>query len=98
MKKLWSGTIKHKATLNISQPFNCYFVNVPQQFDKAVPGTKKSSSDYLKDRNRNSIFTDSLETETIIMSSDNSKSVGPYSIPIRLLKTLGKPVSKGCHG
>ena len=53
--------------------------------------------DYLKDRNRHSIFlivTDPLEIETIIMSFNNSKTVGPYSIPMKLLKRLGKPVSE----
>ena len=92
MKKLWSGirsiiNIKHKTTLNISQPvmdgivvtgskhiasaFNHYFVKyVPQQVDKAIPKTKKSPTDYLKDRNRNSIFliaTEPLKIETIIV-------------------------------
>ena len=105
--------IKHKTTLNISQlvtdgtvvtdpehiasAFNRYFVNVPQQVDKAVPRTKKSPIDYLKDRNGHSIFliaTDPLEIETTIMSFNNSKTVGPYSIPMKLLKSLGKPVSE----
>ena len=105
--------IKHKTTLNISQlvmdgtevtdpkhiasAFNRYFVNVPQQVDKAIPRTTKSPIDYLKDRNGHSIFlnaTDPLEIETIIMSSKNSKSVGPYSIPLRRLKSLGIPVSE----
>ena len=105
--------IKHKTTLNISQlvmdgtevtdpeniasAFNRYFVNVPQQVNKAITRTKKSPIDYLKDRNGHSIFlsaTDPLEIKTIIMSFINSKSVGPYSIPIRLLKSLGKPVSE----
>ena len=64
--------IKHKTALNISQlvidgtvvtdpkhiasAFNHYFVNVPQQVDKAVPRIKKSAIDYLKDRNGHSIF------------------------------------------
>ena len=105
--------IKHKTTLNISQlvmddtvvtdpkhiasAFDRYFVNVPQQVDKAIPRTKKSLIDYLKDRNGHSIFllaTDPLKTETIIMYFNNSKSVGPYSIHMRLLKSLGKPVSE----
>ena len=105
--------IKHKTTLNISQlvtdgtvvtdpkhiasAFNRYFVNVPQQADKAIPRTKKSPIDYLKDRNGHSIFliaTDPLEIEIIIMSFNNSKTVGPYSIPMKLLKSLGKPVSE----
>ena len=45
--------------------------------------------DYLNDRVGNSFFlspTDAKEIESIILSFNNSKSVGPYSIPIRLLK------------
>ena len=69
----------------------------PKKLIKAIPRTKKSPTDYLKDRNGHSIFltaTEPLEIETIIMSFNNSKSVGPYSIPMRLLKSLGKPVSE----
>ena len=82
---------------HIASAFNCYLVNVPQQVDKAIPRPKKSPIDYLKDRNGHSIFliaTDPLEIEIIIMSFNNSKSVGPYSIPMRPLKSLGKPVSE----
>ena len=80
--------INHKTTLDISQlamdgtkvtdpkqlasAFDCYFVIVPQQVDKAIPRTKKSLIHYLKDRNGHSIFlhvtnTDPLEIETITM-------------------------------
>ena len=91
------GTVNVTDPKHIASAFNRYFVNVPQQVDKAIPRTKKSPIDYLKDRNRCSIFliaTDPLEIETIIMSFNNSKTVGPYSIPMRLLKSLGKPVSE----
>ena len=109
-------SIKHKTTLNISQlvmdgtvvtdskhiasAFNRYLVNMPQEVDKAIPRTKKSPTDYIKDRNGHSIFltaTDPLEIETIIMSFNNNKSVGPYSIPMRLLKSLGNQFLKHFH-
>ena len=38
--------------------------------------------------------TDPNEIEPIILSFKNSKSVGPYSIPVKLLKILVKPVSE----
>ena len=44
----------------------------------------------------NSFFlkpTNSSEIEAIILSFKNSKSVGPYSIPVKLLKIPVKPVS-----
>ena len=71
--------------------FNKYFVNVGCNIDKSIPRTKKSVLDYLKKRNPNSFFLAPVtpqEIETIIQSFDKNKSVGPYSIPIFLLKTL----------
>ena len=38
--------------------------------------------------------TDRKEIEAIILSLNNSKSSGPFSILIRLLKTLAKGVSE----
>ena len=77
--------------------FNKYFVNVGCNIDKSIPRTKKSALDYLKKRNPNSLFlapVTSQEIETIIQSFDKNKSVGPYSIPIFLLKTLSSYISK----
>ena len=56
----------------------------------------KSPMDYLTNRIGNSFFlkpTNPSEIEAIILSLKNSKSVGPYSIPVKLLKILVKPVS-----
>ena len=75
---------------------NQYFVNVPKQVDKEIPHTMKSPMDYLTNRIGNSFFlkpTNPSEIEAIILSVKNSKSVGPYSIPVKLLKILVKPVS-----
>ena len=55
---------------HIASAFNRYFVNVPQQVDKAIPRTTKLPIDYLKDRNGHAIFlisTDPLQIETIIV-------------------------------
>ena len=80
----------------IASAFNQYFVNVPKQVDKEIPRTMKSPMDYLTNRIGNSFFlkpTNPSEIEAIILSFKNSKSVGPYSIPVKLLKILVKPVS-----
>ena len=77
--------------------FNKYFVNVCCNIDKSIPRTKKSALDYLKKQNPNSLFLAPVtpqEIETIIQSFDKNKSVGPYSIPIFLLKTLSSYISK----
>ena len=76
--------------------FNQYFANVPKQVDKEIHGTMKSLMDYLTNRIGNSFFlkpTNPNEIEAIILSFKNSKSVGSYSIPVRLLKIQVKPVS-----
>ena len=59
--------------------------------------TKKSPLDYLKRRNANSIFFKpivSVEIQDIISGLDNSKSSGPYSVPVKLLKVLNPQISE----
>ena len=73
----------HLNSINISS-------NVPKQVDKGIPFIRKSSVDRVD----NSFFlspTDPKEIEAIILSFNNHKSVGPYSVPIKLLKSLSKP-------
>ena len=53
--------------------------------------------DYFNDRVANSFFlslVNAKEIESIILSFNNSKSIGPYSIPIRLLKILASEISE----
>ena len=72
-------------------------MNVPQQINKGIPRSKKSSMDYFNDRVGNSFFlspVNAKEIESIILSFNNSKSIGPYSIPIRLLKILASEISE----
>ena len=81
----------------IASALNKYSVNVPQQINKDIPRTKKSPMDYFNDRAGHSFFlspTDSKGIESIILSFNNSKSVGPYSILIRLLKILASEISE----
>ena len=65
--------------------------------NKDIPKTRKCPLDYLNNPVENSLFlkpTDPKEIEAIIVSLNNSKSSEPFSIPIRLLKTLAKGVSE----
>ena len=81
----------------IATALNKYFVNVPQQINKDIPRTKKSPMDYFNDRVGNSFFLSPInakEIESIILSFNNSESIGPYSIPIRLLKILASEMSE----
>ena len=77
--------------------FNHYFVNVGSNIDKSVPRTKKSPTDYLKIRNSNALFLTPVteqEIEIIIHSLNPRKAIGPYSIPVFLLKTLSRRIAK----
>ena len=81
----------------IASSLNKYFVNVPQQINKDIPRTKKFPMDYLNDRVGNSFLlspANAKEIESIILSFNNSKSIGPYSITIRLLKILASEISE----
>ena len=76
---------------------NKNFVIVGCNIDKSIPRTKKSALDYLKKQTPNCLFLAPVtpqEIETIIQSFDKNKAVGPYSIPIFLLKTLSSCISK----
>ena len=56
----------------------------------------KNCSDFLKNRSNISFFvspTDKTETENVISSLDSNKSVGPYSIPTKILKLLKNDIS-----
>ena len=72
-------------------------MNVPQQINKDICRTEKSPMDYLNDCVGNSFFlspADAKEMESIILSFNSSNSVGPYSIPIRLLKVSASEISE----
>ena len=65
---------------------------------------KKKFTDYLSSVNPSSFFiqpTDPKEIECIINQLDTSKSVGPNSIPPKLIKTIASiisiPISKICN-
>ena len=77
--------------------FNNYFVNVGSQIDKTIPRTKKSPIDYLENRIPESIFLAPVtpeEIEIIIHSLNVKKAIGPYSIPVFLLKILSRLISQ----
>ena len=76
--------------------FDKYFVNVGSNIDKTIPRTTKSPTDYLKDRISESMFLAPVcpeEIQTIIHSLNTDKSIGPYSIPVFLLKLLSRIIS-----
>ena len=78
--------------------FHHYFVNAGSNIDKSIPRTKKSPTDYLKNRNSNSLFlTPVTEQEIVIIIQSlnlSRKAIGPYSIPVSILKILSRHITK----
>ena len=71
--------------------FNNFFVNVLNQVCSKMPRTNTSPLDYLKQRTTDSIFLQPIiytVIEDIISCSQNGKSTGPFSIPVKLLNLL----------
>ena len=76
--------------------FNKFFVNVSRKVTSGILRTRKCPLDYLKQRNYRSLFLSNVtpeEIETLINSLQEGKAVGPYSIPIKLLKMISRPIS-----
>ena len=77
--------------------FNNFFVNVSNQVCSGIPRTRKSPLDYLKERNPHSFYMKPIihtEIEDIISPFKISKSTGPFSVPVKLLKLLKPYISK----
>ena len=81
----------------MSNIFNDFYVNVADSITKSIPMTPKSPLDYLSNRTGNSLFLTPvtlMEVNDLISILNPSKSVGPNSIPIKLLKIIGSSVSQ----
>ena len=96
------NTIKDKDGNVTSDPskmsniFNDFYVNVADGITKTIPLTPKSPIDYSSDRTCNSLFLTPvtlIEINDLINILNPSKSVGPNSIAIKLLKIIGHSVS-----
>ena len=76
--------------------FNDFFVHVADGITKKIPRTLKSPLGYLDNKNQNSFFiTPSAPYAVldIINTLKTGKSIGPNSIPIKLLKILSPHIS-----
>ena len=87
------------ATSNI---FNNYFSSITNKTNRNISISNKHFSDILKNRFNISFFvnpTDKSEIENVISSLHSNKSVGPNSVPAKvlklnmyILKTLNVPI------
>ena len=76
--------------------FNKFFVNISKKITSAIPRTRKSPLDYLKQSNDKTFFLSSVapeEVECLINSLQDGKAAGPCSVPVKLLKIISNQIS-----
>ena len=81
----------------IPNVFNDFFVTVSNESTRSIPKANKSPIEYLRNRNPASILLSpvtAIEVNRTILNLDQTKSIGPYSIPIKALKILGPKISQ----
>ena len=82
--------------MSISNIFNNYFSSIANKTKLNISFSHKYFSDFLKNRTNTSFFvssTDKTKIENVISSLDSNKSVGPNSIPTKVLKLLKNDIS-----
>ena len=82
---------------DIANTFNNYFASIAETTKKSVKYSHKHFSDYLANKNGNTIFlqpTDKDEIADIISSLNSDKAFGPNSIPYRMLYLLKNEILK----
>ena len=80
----------------MAKNFNNFFTAIGKNFQEKIPPTKKTFTDYLKTPNVENFtifLTSANDISDLICSLDSSKSVGPCSIPTKILKIARKIVS-----
>ena len=74
---------------SIAKTFNNFFVNVGSNLESKIPKAKNPFDKYLKKRISNSFFINPVkdtEIEKLIKNLNQNKSLGPCSIPVKILK------------
>ena len=81
--------------VQISNIFNNYFATTAEKTKENINPSNKHFSDFLKNRTQNSFFLSPTNKSEIqnISSLDSNKSVGPNSIPAKILKLLKNAIS-----
>ena len=82
--------------MEISDIFNNYFSSIATKTKLNIAFSHKHFSDFHKNRSNISFFvspTDKTEIEDVVSSLDSNKSVGPNSIPTKMLKLLKDDIS-----
>ena len=95
-KSLSSSGFTIKNQVEISNVFNNYFAAIAEKTKENINPSHKNFSHFLKNRHQNSFFlspTSKSEILSVISSLNSNKSVGPNSIPIKILKLLKNDTS-----
>ena len=82
--------------VEIAQNFNNSFTSIGTNLQKKIPPTKKIFTDYLKKPNSENFTiapTTSDEISDLIHDLKSSESVGPYSIPTKIMKISKEIIS-----
>lgn len=80
----------------VANSFNSYFSSVADNIRSKIPVSDKNFTSFLKHPNLNSIFLSPVtpeEVQKIIYSMPPSKSSGPNSVPIKILKLICAEIS-----
>jgi hypothetical protein len=82
---------------DIAKAFCNYFANIGNELESSIPTVSKSPLDYIDKSFSDSFFifpTYTSEIEKEISNLNSNKSVGPCSIPVRVLKIINCVISK----
>ena len=82
--------------VEIAQNFNNFFTSIGTNLQKKIPPTEKNFTDYLKKLNSENFIiapTTSDEISDLIHNLKSSKSIGPYSIPNKIMKISKEIIS-----
>jgi hypothetical protein len=81
---------------SIANAFNNFFSTIGSNLASKVPYVQKSPTEYMISSSSDNFFlfpTTAGEIENVISKSNNSKSTGPFSIPIPILKLIKNVLS-----
>ena len=81
---------------DIADAFSNYFSNVATGIKSLIKYSRNKFFDFLPQININTFFinpTDKTEIKNIILSLDPLRSIGPNSIPTKILKLLSNDIS-----
>ena len=82
---------------SIANAFNNFFANIGNNLATSMPSVEATPMDSMSNQQLNSIFLNPITSEEIILEINklnSSKAVGPFSIPINILKLTKDIISK----